>query len=184
MKYMRELASAPIYCIAIVTILASCSIFWPENNPVDPSASNYQGYATVAKSDEIQLLSPSSGNSLTGTSISINPVVGATSYELKLALSNDELDSSPLFDKADYTSNALDLSGAPLDSSYTYYGKVIARGTDGVIGSWSEVFSFTTYWSTSLTSITFSPITGTILAQGQTITLSSEPSGATFFLYD
>jgi len=128
----------------LVAMLAGCDVWGPADNPVDPDAPSYQGFHTVTNSSDIGAGSPTDGGFLDGSLVTIDGVAGATAYELRIAASEGELDSSPLFVKSDYTSNTMDLDGAPLDVSTKYYWKARAYKQGAWDVDWSPVASFTT----------------------------------------
>jgi hypothetical protein len=145
---MRNLISSLFPALVLAaTLLASCnsdSLWGSRDNPVDPSAGNYQGYATVSSSADIRGESPTDGGNLRDILL-ISKVEGATAYELKIAASAAALDSSPLFDKADYADNVMNVSAAPMATSTKYYWRARAKTASGWDPAWSPVASFSTH---------------------------------------
>jgi hypothetical protein len=134
---------ATLFILAIAAFLASCNVWGPPNNPVDPSASDYQGYPTVTSSEGISSISPVNGGTLYGM-LTMSAVLGATNYEIVLASSPAGLNSSPLYDNSSYTTNIASIYAAPLVAGATYYWKARAEVAGGWGAMWSPVSSFTT----------------------------------------
>ena len=167
---------APIFALALV--LVGCSELWgPLNDPSDPKASNYQGYPTVATSAEIRPVSPADAGTLAGASMTIAKVVDATAYELMLATST--LMTSPILDKSNYASNVMNLTGAILADSTTYYWKAKAKEASGSWGTWSAVASFTAKFPAAATP-TFSPAGG-IYSTNQSVTIICTTPNSTIY---
>ena len=108
MRHVRSgswgIKTVALAIVALVMLLSSCNVWGPQNNPVDPSASNYQGYPTVTTSAGILSVSPSNGGTLYGM-LTMSAVVGATNYEIMLATSPAGLTASPLYDNASVASH-------------------------------------------------------------------------------
>lgn len=107
--------------------VASCDLWGPRSNVIGPSSTCYQDYTIVTDSSGIYLVSPSPDTDLTGTTLVISKASTAATYELKLATTQENL-KSPIFDKADYTTNQLDPGSALNLGEYGLYnGEVLAR---------------------------------------------------------
>jgi hypothetical protein len=132
--------------LALIPLFASCSLTWSRDNVVDPGNTSdnddtsYQGYTTVARSSEIEVVEPENGkyaNNYSG--LTFSEVKGAVEYEFVLADSASKLDSSP-YQRKYYSSNA-DM-WLPLCLRNTNYWKVRAKFAGGWDTSWSPVFYF------------------------------------------
>jgi hypothetical protein len=133
---------------ALIPLLASCSVFWNRDNPVDPGNTSdeheteYQGYTTVASSSEIEVVQPKNGEHIGSYCMLIfSEVKGAVEYEFVMADSVSKLDTSPdyreLLDAYEY--HYFYASSLP---SNLYYWKVRARFSSGWDTTWSPVFNF------------------------------------------
>lgn len=178
MKHLR--ITALVCATTIIFGLASCSqVFSKLDNPADPKAADYQGYPTVASSADIKPVLPVDGGTLTGLNLTVTKVSGASAYELALATSSAELETSPIFDKSDYLSNVLDINADTISLSTTYYWKARVKDANGTWGNWSKAFSFIQSWTSTATP-TFEPDGGTY-ATGQSVTLSCATSNSTIY---
>lgn len=175
---------AGIISVILIACLASCDLWGPRDNPVDPDAEGYQGYVTVTRSTDIGPVSPADGDGMTDTTLVINPVAEAISYELRIASTASDLDSNPVFVKDDYSQNLLSISAATLSNSTTYFWKARSKGKDGVWGEWSRAFHFTTAWSLLTPPPVFTP-PGGYFYTAQTLSLScSNPMARIFYTLD
>ncbi|MEI6876402.1 MAG: chitobiase/beta-hexosaminidase C-terminal domain-containing protein, partial [Spirochaetota bacterium] len=163
---------------ACAFILSACEVLWPRDNPADPGAQNYSGYDTVTNPEEIAAVSPAPGGTLIGTTLSVTKVIGATAYELRIASSAATLESAPLFSKADFPSNVMDISGSGIQHKTSYWWKARAV-VAGKAGAWSAVYSLSTDFAPAATP-TFSPAGGDYKID-QSLTLSSATTGAAIY---
>ena len=161
--------------VACAFILSACEVLWPRDNPADPGAKNYAGYDTVTSPDEIAAMSPASGGTLTGTTLSVTKVIGATTYELRIASSAAALDSAPLYSKADFASNVMDISSSGIQDKTSYWWKARAAIV-GKAGSWSAVYSLSTDFPPAEAPV-FSPAGGAYKSD-QSLALSSATTGS------
>ena len=143
---MRKYPS--LLLLALIPLLASCSLFWTRDNVVDPDNTSsdddtsYQGYTTVARSSEIEVVEPENGAKIgTNCRLIFSEVKGAVGYDFVMADSVSKLDSSP--DVRDYFGtfyyHYFYASSLP---SNLYYWKVRAKFASGWDTSWSPVFYF------------------------------------------
>jgi hypothetical protein len=130
--------------VACFVLLGSCKVWGDRDNPADPDGIDYQGYPTVESSADIEPVSPANGGKLKTSSFSITPVGGAVAYELLVAGSKADLDSSPILDKADCSSNSIKLLSDSIITGNTYYWRARARTSSGWDKEWSPVYSFMT----------------------------------------
>ncbi len=80
----------PTCIVSMLLLLCACSPFGDLDNPVDPEAPNYQGFDTVADSNNINLVSPEDGLSFDfPPEFSWTPVDGAQQYHLQIAETSD-----------------------------------------------------------------------------------------------
>jgi hypothetical protein len=84
--------------IALALSLTTCDVWGGRDNPSDPGARNYQGYASVASIDEFALCYPANGGMQSGPKVVVTKVVGATAYQSRFAASQDVLANSALID--------------------------------------------------------------------------------------
>jgi len=143
---MRKYPS--LLLLALIPLLASCSLFWTRDNVVDPDNTSsdddtsYQGYTTVARSSEIEVVEPENGAKIDSRRMLIfSEVKGAVGYGFVMADSVSKLDSSP--DLSDYfgTYHLHYFYSSSLPSNL-YYWKVRAKFASGWDTSWSSVFYF------------------------------------------
>jgi len=148
-------------------------------DPADPDSPSYQGYPTVGSVDDVEVVSPTSGGTLTGTTLTMTNVLGASAYAVRVAASEADLGTTNLYEKSDYATNVLDISAAPILDSTTYYWQSRATKDGTTWGSWTAASSFTTSFQPAATP-TFSPPGGTYTSD-QSVTISCATSGATIF---
>jgi predicted nucleic acid binding AN1-type Zn finger protein len=164
---------------SLIVLLSSCS--WGfRNNPADPGAVNYQGYTTVSDPNAIEAEIPADGRTLYSTTLTASKVIGAAGYELAIAESATSLETAPLYRKADYSSNGMDISASGIQDKTTYWWKVRARGADRAWGAWSAARSFTTAWSTPAATPTFNPNGGTYTTD-QSVTIGCTTPNSTIY---
>jgi len=169
-----------ITCALMTLLLLSCSwLFSDLDNPVDPDAKCYQGYPTVTKPNDLSIVSPANGNTLTGTTLIVSEVFSATAYHVRIAESKDSLGTTNLYEKSDNTTNEMDISTAPLLNGTTYYWQARAN-KDGLWGKWTPAASFYTGWTTPAKTPTFDPPGGTY-SSDQSVSISCTTSGATIY---
>jgi hypothetical protein len=133
--------------IGFVALFFSCKMWGARDNPADPEGDNYQGYDTVASSADIKPVSPEDGGTLSTSAFTITSVVDASAYELCVASSAAALDSSPVFSKADFSSNTITLLSDSIVTWNTYYWKARARTARGWDKEWSPAYRFMTDFS-------------------------------------
>jgi hypothetical protein len=127
--------------LMLSTMVAGCK--YDFSNPVDPSASNYQGISTVASASELVAgkawAAPSDGSSV--PVFTCSRVIGAKAYALQVAASSD-FSGTRLFDKADFTSNEAPVPELldSLSGGSTYYWRMRAQTSDW--GAWCATQSF------------------------------------------
>jgi formylglycine-generating enzyme required for sulfatase activity/predicted GH43/DUF377 family glycosyl hydrolase len=169
--------------LGLIPLLAplffTCQPWGSYDNPGDPKSSSYQGYPTVASSGDIVPVSPADGGTLTGTTLTISKVEGATAYEIKLAPSSSAVDASPIISAP---SNIIDLSAYPtfIANNTSYYWKALAMSSNAPIGDWSPAASFTTNFSVPTATPIFS-LAGGIYASDQSVTISCATPNATIY---
>ncbi|MFA6505560.1 MAG: chitobiase/beta-hexosaminidase C-terminal domain-containing protein, partial [Treponemataceae bacterium] len=181
---MNKRASLSVFTFSVAFLslltLTTCSELWGVmDDPSDPDSPSYQGYPTVGSVNDLAVVSPSSGGTLTGTKHTVTKVLGATAYAVRIAASEANLGVSNLYEKSDYTTNVLDISAAPIFDSTTYYWQARAN-KEGTWGDWTVAVSFTTDFSTPAATPTFSPPDGTYTSD-QSVTISCSTSGATIY---
>ncbi|MDA8409679.1 MAG: chitobiase/beta-hexosaminidase C-terminal domain-containing protein, partial [Treponema sp.] len=163
--------------MSALLILATCEVWGPKDNPIDPKAANYQGFATVTSPDSIATAIPADGGSLTGLTVTATKVIGATAYQARFGTSVAALAAATAVDSA---SNVVNIGAAALINATTYYWQARAKGSDGNWGSWSGVVRFTTAWTTRAANPTFDPA-ATSYSTDQSVTISTTTSGATIY---
>lgn len=138
---MRRLL-AGVFSPLFILLMVSCYVWGPADNPLDPRAENYQGFPTVTASRYIRPVSPTDGARMSEKILVVSSVLGATMYELRVALTPAGLDDETLFVKADYPTNILNLQDAPLIPAVPMYWKVRAFKDGAWEDEWSPVASF------------------------------------------
>ena len=182
---MKKRTTVLSMAIALLCVLSSCQPWGSYDNPGDPKAADYQGYPTVASSADIQAASPADGGTLTGLSLTITKVAGATAYQIALATAKDDLAALPSAQDSDSwlssTTNVFDLSLYPtaIVDSTTYYWRACAKESSGSWGAWSTTASFTTKFPAASTP-TFNPPSGTYTTN-QSVAISSTTANATIY---
>lgn len=144
MKMRIAMYSSVVFASAVACLSCSNTLWGSRGNSHDPGAANYQGYPTVTSSSQIAAVTPSSGQTVDATKLTITEVAGATAYELVVATSPSLLNSSPLYDNANFSSNVLNIGSIPMTYSTTYYWMARAKIGNAWDNNWSPVFSFTT----------------------------------------
>jgi len=160
---------------------SACTELWGKlDDPADPDSPNYQGFPTVGSVDDLTVVSPSSGGTLTGAILTVTPVAGASAYAVRIAASEENLGVTNLYEKSDYTTNVLDISAAPIADAATYYWQARATKDETNWGNWTEAATFATEFSTPAATPTFSPPGGTY-ASDQSVTISCATSGVPIY---
>jgi len=137
---------------SMMLVLVSCTdVFSKLNNPIDPKADSYMGYDTVGDANLIGPGIPSDGGNLSSFELTVTKVTGATLYDLRIALTADNLELAPLYTAPANATNVFDLANAPLENATTYYWQAKAKNANGIWGNWSEVASFKTNWTVAST---------------------------------
>ncbi len=178
-KMAKRVSFAAILMLAALGIF-SCKGVWGDfDNPADPDSDSYQGYLTVADVDDVEVVSPKAGGSLSGAEVKVTAVLGATAYQIRLAENAADLESSALYTKT-YTANVMDISEAAMEDDTTYWWQARVRGSDGTWGEWTAAASFATDWSVPAAKPAFSPAGGTYTS-GQNVTITCATAGATIY---
>ena len=174
--YMKRIAM--FFPLLLSTLLLpTCEVWGPKDNPIDPKAANYQGFATVTSPYSIATAIPADGGTLTGLTVTATKVIGVTAYQARFATSAPALAAATAVDSA---SNVLNIGAAALINATTYYWQARAKGSDGNWGSWSGAVTFTTAWTTRAANPTFDPA-ATSYSTDQSVTISTTTSGATIY---
>jgi hypothetical protein len=120
---------------------------------------------------------PLDKGTLSGTTLMAAMAPDAAAFELVLGTSGEALGSAPLYRKADYATNVMDISEAPILNKSTYWWKARSKGSDGTWGEWSVPLSFTVEWTSPAPAPIYSPAGGTY-KRDQSVTIACKEKRA------
>jgi uncharacterized repeat protein (TIGR02543 family) len=171
-----------ILLLVVLVMAGACTdIFSPLDSPLDPESPKYQGYDTVESPNGLSHVSPSNGATFGGSVLQVTAVDKAQAYAVRIATSYEGL-SNPealAWMKEDYSTNMLDLAGAPLRHGTWYYWQARALTASGW-GNWggqTGYSQFTASYSSTVALPVASPTPGTFTG-AQSVSLSSATTGA------
>jgi uncharacterized repeat protein (TIGR02543 family) len=171
-----------ILLLVVLVMAGACTdIFSPLDSPLDPESPKYQGYDTVESPNGLSHVSPVNGDTFSGTVLQVTAVDNAQAYAVRIATSYEGLSNPEALAwlKEDYSTNMLDLAGAPLLHGTQYYWQARALTASGW-GNWggqTGYSQFTASYSSTVALPVASPTPGTFTG-AQSVSLSSATTGA------
>jgi formylglycine-generating enzyme required for sulfatase activity len=160
---MKKLINSIVLNLLVVSCLVvfGCSkLFTDLENPADPESTGYVGDSTVKDSSLIRPVYPIAGGICDDTQFQVTSVQGANRYGLRIATSEATLATSPLYARADYATNTMDVSTSGLSDGTTYYWQTRSSSDGGATwGAWCPATSFSTAFASPVTP-TFNPPAG------------------------
>lgn len=168
------------FIISIFSFTTCTDIWGVMDDPADPESSSYQGFPTVEDENALAAVRPEDGGTLSGTTLTVSKVTGATAYAVRIATSASALGVANIYEKSDFPTNVLDISASPIENNSTYWwqARVTKDGTNW--GDWSIPASFGIRWTTPAATPTFTPI-GDSYATDQIVTISCSTNGAKIY---
>lgn len=136
MKKGKSIGIVLVILTAVWAILPGCRQL---NNPVDPEATNYQGYPTVDSIDEVQLISPTDDETIYYLDLSWSELLGAEQYHIQISNSESSFEGNVVYENEDCRDNSTHIDMLPWGE---YFCRIRAK-LDGSWSSWTDILKFT-----------------------------------------
>jgi len=109
-------------------------------NPIDPKASNYQGYPTIDTMDDMALVFPGENTTLYYLDLTWAELLGAEQYHIQVSSSENDFADYMIYEKVDCAENRAVMGDLMFTVSDYFYR--IRAFVDGEWTGWTDVLSF------------------------------------------